>query len=72
MTDQPDETGIDNRQAIDRITRFIRAVRYIRDEFEPLGIPARRIAQLDIVIMESEAELRRLTAAGNGHASGQT
>lgn len=53
----------DVRLAIDRITRFIRAVRYIRDEFEPLGIPARRIAQLDIVIMESEAELRRLIAA---------
>lgn len=49
--------------AIDRISKFIRAVRYVRDEFEPLGIPARRIAQLDIVIMESEAELRRLIAA---------
>lgn len=53
----------DQDLAIDRITRFIRAVRYIRDEFEPLGIPPRRIAQLDIVIMESEAELRRLIAA---------
>ena len=49
--------------AIDRISKFIRAVQYVRDEFEPLGIPARRIAQLDIVIMESEAELRRLMAA---------
>lgn len=49
--------------AIDRISKFIRAVRYVRDEFEPLGIPPRRIAQLDIVIMESEAELRRLIAA---------
>lgn len=54
--------------AIDRITRFIRAVRYIRDEFEPLGIPVRRIAQLDIVIMESEAELRRLIAARDAQA----
>lgn len=56
--------------AIDRITRFIRAVRYIRDEFEPLGIPPRRIAQLDIVIMESEAELRRLLAATDQKTSG--
>lgn len=55
--------------AIDRIRQFIRAVRYIRDEFEPLGIPPRRIAQLDIVIMESEAELRRLLAAGGGQAT---
>lgn len=62
--------GVD-QVAIDRITRFIRAVRYIRDEFEPLGIPPRRIAQLDIVIMESEAELRRLLAAdGNKPADG--
>jgi hypothetical protein len=51
--------------AIDRISKFIHAVRFVRDEFEPLGIPARRIAQLDIVIMESEAELRRLMAAEN-------
>lgn len=71
MTGQPDETEVDNQLAIDRITRFIRAVRYIRDEFEPLGIPARRIAQLDIVIMESEAELRRLIAAGIGPDTGQ-
>jgi hypothetical protein len=53
--------------AVERITRFITAVRYIRDTFEPLGIPARRIAQVDIVIMESEAELRRLTAEGKNH-----
>ena len=53
--------------AIDRIWKFIRAVRYVRDEFEPLGIPARRIAQLDIVIMESEAELRRLIAVEHEH-----
>lgn len=57
------EPPVDLDLAIDRIARFIKAVRYIRDEFEPLGVPARRIAQLDIVIMESEAELRRLTAA---------
>lgn len=63
MTDHADKDPGDIQLAIDRITRFIRAVRYIRDEFEPLGIPARRIAQLDIVIMESEAELRRLVAA---------
>ena len=49
--------------AIATIERFIREVRHLRDEFEPLGVPARRIAQLDIVIMESEAELRRLLAA---------
>ena len=49
--------------AIDVIERFIRSVRDLRDEFEPLGVPARRIAQLDIVVMESEAELRRLLAA---------
>ena len=53
--------------AVERITRFITAVRCIRDTFEPLGIPARRIAQLDIVIMGSEAELRRLTAEGKNH-----
>lgn len=53
---------MDQELAIDRITRFIEAVRYIRDTFEPLGIPSRRIAQLDVVIMESEAELRRLVA----------
>lgn len=58
-----DSPPVDLDLAIDRITRFIKAVRYIRDEFEPLGVPARRIAQLDIVLMESEAELRRLTAA---------
>lgn len=57
--------AIDPVIAIDRIRRFIAAVRYIRDEFEPLGVPPRRIAQLDIVIMESEAELRRLTALRN-------
>lgn len=57
--------------AIDRITRFIVAVRYVRDTFEPLGIPARRIAQLDVVIMESEAELRRLTA-GSTPAAGSS
>ena len=60
---EADGAGVSNQLAIDRITRFIRAVRYIRDEFEPLGIPTRRIAQLDIVIMESEAELRRLITA---------
>lgn len=60
---EPEETAVEPDVAIDRIKRFIRAVRYIRDEFEPLGVPARRIAQLDIVIMESEAELRRLIAA---------
>lgn len=45
---------------IDVITRFIAGVRAVRDEFEPLGVPARRIDQLGIVIMEAEAELRRL------------
>ena len=64
----PDETA--RRLAIDRIGRFIRAVRYIRDEFEPLGIPARRIAQLEVVIMESEAELRRLTSAADDAQEG--
>lgn len=68
MTDDPAPSESDIRLAIDRITRFIRAVRYIRDEFEPLGIPTRRIAQLDIVIMESEAELRRLLAAQEGQS----
>jgi hypothetical protein len=61
--DAADAPPPDAELAIDRISRFIKAVRYIRDEFEPLGVPARRIAQLDIVIMESEAELRRLLAA---------
>ena len=49
------------------ITRFIAAVRAVRDEFEPLGVPSRRIDQLGIVIMEAEAELRRLQQ-GQGDA----
>jgi hypothetical protein len=49
--------------AIDTIERFIAAVQRVRDEFAPLGVPARRVAQLDVVIMESEAERRRLLAA---------
>jgi hypothetical protein len=52
-----------DRDPIATIERFIEAVRLVRDGFAPLGVPARRIAQLDIVIMESEAELRRLRAA---------
>jgi hypothetical protein len=57
-----DSDGADET-AIEVIERFIRSVRDVRDEFEPLGVPSRRIAQLDIVVMEAEAELRRLLAA---------
>lgn len=45
------------------IERFIDEVRRVRNAFAPLGVPARRIAQLEVVIMEAEAELRRLRAA---------
>gem|GEM_PF-5704926 len=51
-----------NPDAVAVIERFIAEVRRLRDEYEPLGVPARRIAQLEVVIMESEAELRRRLA----------